>query len=59
MYISNIQAENFRGIMDLNLDLQEGINLLIGNNGAGKTTLLHAIGIAATQPVNLLTGKQQ
>jgi len=56
MYISNIQAENFRGIMNLNLDLQEGINLLIGNNGAGKTTLLHAIGIAATQPVIFLTG---
>ena len=56
MHVKHIEVENYRGIEKLELDFQEGINLLIGNNGAGKTTLLNAIGILASQAIQWITG---
>lgn len=43
MYLKQVTIENFRGIENMTLDLQPGINLLIGSNGVGKTTVLEAI----------------
>ena len=43
MYLKHVTIENFRSIEKMTLDLQPGINLLIGNNGVGKTTILEAI----------------
>lgn len=43
MYLKQVTIENFRGIENMTLYLQPGINLLIGNNGVGKTTVLEAI----------------
>ena len=43
MYLRQVTIENFRGIPEMTLDLQPGINLLIGDNGVGKTTVLEAI----------------
>lgn len=43
MYLKRVTIENFRGIREMTLELQPGINLLIGNNGIGKTTVLEAI----------------
>ncbi len=56
MFVSHIEIQNYRGIEKLELDFQEGINLLIGNNGAGKTSLLNAIGILASQAIYLIVG---
>lgn len=43
MYLKQVTIENFRGIENMTLALQPGINLLIGSNGVGKTTVLEAI----------------
>lgn len=43
MHLKQVTIENFRGISNMTLDLQPGINLLIGDNGVGKTTVLEAI----------------
>ena len=43
MYLRQVTIENFRAIQEMTLDLQPGINLLIGDNGVGKTTVLEAI----------------
>lgn len=43
MYLKQVTIENFRGIEDMTLAFQPGINLLIGGNGVGKTTVLEAI----------------
>lgn len=43
MYLKQVTIENFRSIEKMTLDLQPGINLLIGNNGVGKTSILEAI----------------
>lgn len=43
MHLKQVTIENFRGIEKATLNLQPGINLLIGNNGVGKTSILEAI----------------
>jgi putative ATP-dependent endonuclease of OLD family len=56
MYISNIKLWNFRKFgsdqeiitgkkPDLNLDLTEGLNIIIGENDSGKTAIIDAIKI--------------
>lgn len=43
MRIKKIKIENFRGIINEELEFNKNINVFIGSNGAGKTTLLEAI----------------
>lgn len=44
MYLTNIKIKNFRKIKDdFNLDLNEGLNVLIGENNLGKTAVVEAI----------------
>jgi AAA15 family ATPase/GTPase len=40
--ISSIELENFTLFHELNVDLNPGINIIIGENGTGKTQLLKA-----------------
>ncbi|GAA4317197.1 AAA family ATPase [Compostibacter hankyongensis] len=42
MYI-NIEIENFKSIVSTKLELQKGLNILIGQNGAGKTCTLYSL----------------
>lgn len=53
MYLASITVENFRSFKQLQVELQPGLNVLVGRNNTGKTTLLHAIrhaiGPASTQ----------
>jgi putative ATP-dependent endonuclease of the OLD family len=42
MKLSRVHIQNFRGIQDLTLDLDDTI-VLIGENNTGKTSILHAI----------------
>lgn len=43
MRIDKIHIEGFRGINELDLDLNKGFNLFIGENGSGKTAILEAL----------------
>ena len=49
MYLKRIRARNFRTFGDgttvpeLNLDLNPGLNILVGENDAGKTGIVDAI----------------
>lgn len=43
MFIKNISLKNFRNIKESFLDLNSGLNILIGHNGQGKTNLVEAI----------------
>ncbi len=43
MYISGINISNFRIFKSLDLELNKGLNLLVGENDSGKTALIDAI----------------
>lgn len=43
MYISKIHIKNFKGIKDLTLHCNKGLNILVGENSAGKSTIIEAI----------------
>lgn len=53
MQVKQIHLENFRGIENLTVGFDAGINLIIGNNGAGKSSLLAGLSLALE---NLLWG---
>lgn len=40
MFISNLKIRNFRGIENLELNLNKGLNVIIGENNSGKTTII-------------------
>lgn len=46
MRIDKIHIQNFRGIEDMQIDLNSRFNLLIGANGSGKTAILEAFAVA-------------
>ncbi|NES64711.1 MAG: hypothetical protein F6K24_05335, partial [Okeania sp. SIO2D1] len=43
VYIKHLEAKGIYGIFDINLDFNQGVNVLFAKNGKGKTTLLHII----------------
>ncbi len=43
MHIETVEIKNFRSLKDLRVDLQAGLNVLLGRNNSGKTNLLMAI----------------
>ena len=46
MYLKKIYIKNYKVFEELNIDLKQGVNLLIGDNGAGKTSVLEGIAVA-------------
>jgi putative ATP-dependent endonuclease of OLD family len=54
MYIKTVKIQNFKCFEDFELNLNEDINIIVGNNEAGKSTLLEAIYLALT---GVLDGK--
>ncbi|MCR5837563.1 MAG: AAA family ATPase [Lachnospiraceae bacterium] len=53
MYITKVKIENFKcykGMFELNL--KEGLNIIVGDNEAGKSTILEAINLALTGMIN-------
>lgn len=45
MYIKKIKITNFKIFKEFSLELNQGINILVGNNGEGKSTILEAINL--------------
>lgn len=43
MHLSKIEIVNFRGLRELTVTLQAGLNVLVGRNNTGKTSLMHAV----------------
>ena len=43
MNISSVKVTHFRNIVQADLNLDPGINVIVGDNGSGKTSLLEAI----------------
>lgn len=46
MFLKKIGISNFRAIKDMEIEFQEGFNIIIGDNGVGKTSILEAISVA-------------
>lgn len=43
MYLENVNIDGFRLFTDFNLELNRGMNIIVGENDSGKTALLDAI----------------
>ncbi len=43
MHLAHVEVLNFRCLRELRVDLQQGLNILVGRNNVGKTSLLAAI----------------
>lgn len=43
MYLKHFQVQNFRGINNIELSFNKGLNILIGENNAGKTAIIDAL----------------
>ncbi|MCE5329790.1 DNA replication/repair protein RecF [bacterium] len=43
MFLKYLELKNFRNYSNVNLDLNSGLILFLGNNGAGKTNLLESV----------------
>ena len=49
MYIKKIHIENFKKFKGpFDLELNEDLNIIVGNNEAGKSTVIEAIFLALT-----------
>lgn len=49
MYVSKVYIENFKLFKgSFELELNQGINILVGNNDAGKSTIIEAVHLALT-----------
>lgn len=48
MAIKQLRIRNFKRFRSLDLDFDDGMNILVGDNDAGKSTILEAIHLAAT-----------
>lgn len=46
MKINSIILENFRGAQSVKIDLNPGLNVLVGKNGSGKSSVLDAIALS-------------
>ena len=45
MYLEKFNIKNFRGIEDISLIFNKGLNVLIGENNAGKSAIIDALRI--------------
>ena len=47
MNITNIKLQNYRNYNDIEIELENGLNLFVGNNAQGKTNLLESIYVSS------------
>lgn len=48
-YIQSAHIGRYKSILDLNLELKPGLNIIIGPNGSGKTNLLQALNMGTSE----------
>lgn len=48
MFVKHLSLSNFRNYLAAEVELAQGVNLLVGPNGQGKTNLVEAIGYLST-----------
>jgi len=48
MIIKSLELENFRNYENLNIEFDQGVNILYGDNAQGKTNILEAIYVLST-----------
>lgn len=48
MIISKVKIENYKCFKEFSIELDKGINILVGDNESGKSTILEAIHLALT-----------
>lgn len=48
MFVSHLSLVDFRSYTQANLELEPGVNALVGPNGQGKTNVVEALGYVAT-----------
>lgn len=48
MYISKIKIHNFKCYRKFELDLDKGVNVIVGDNEVGKSTILEAVNLAVS-----------
>jgi len=49
MYLKSIRLQNYKNILELDLELNPGLTLIVAPNGSGKTNLLEAIDYLSAQ----------
>lgn len=59
MKLKSITLQNFKGIEDLTLSLDEKTTILFGINGAGKSTILRAVDLLYANILAKLTGSSK
>ena len=47
MILKNIDIQNFRNLININIDFSDKFNIFFGNNGQGKTNIIEAIYLLA------------
>lgn len=52
MYISQVRLKNYKNYHDCNVELSEGLNVIVGPNNTGKSNLLDAIEFIFHKPDN-------
>ncbi len=52
MFIKTLEIENFRAILELNINFLPQINVLVGINGSGKSTILDSIAVNVSWLIN-------
>ena len=52
MYIKKVKIQNFKCYREFEIELNDGLNIVVGNNDAGKSTILEAINLALTGLIN-------
>ncbi|MCR4646207.1 MAG: AAA family ATPase [Oscillospiraceae bacterium] len=52
MYISKLIVKNYKLLKDVNLDLNERINIFVGENDSGKSTILEVLSIITSGRLN-------
>ena len=56
MYVSHLSLVDFRSYETVDVELDPGVNALVGPNGQGKTNLVEAIGYVATLSSHRVAG---
>lgn len=52
MHITRVIIKNYRCLQDSNIELNEALNIVVGDNECGKSTFLQAIQLALTWQLN-------